>query len=40
MDGSLPCDAFKVAAFNLWLERAMEYFDHDEGAVNVYRIDL
>jgi len=39
-DGGLPFDGKKVADFISWLNRALEYFDHDEGAVNIYRIDL
>jgi hypothetical protein len=39
-DGNLPLNWDKLWTYIEWLGRAMEYFDHDEGAVNIYRIDL
>lgn len=39
-DGGIPWDATAFGKFMVWLEKALEYFAHDEGAVVVYRIDL
>lgn len=39
-DGKLLWDINKFASFMIWLEKALEYFDHDEGAINIYRIDI
>jgi SAM-dependent methyltransferase len=39
-DGFLRWSDDRLDRFLVWLERAMEYFEHDEGAVNIYRIDL
>jgi ubiquinone/menaquinone biosynthesis C-methylase UbiE len=39
-DGAVPIYMPDVNKFLEWLERAFEYFDHDEGAVNIYRIDI
>lgn len=39
-DGGIPVDMLSINKLLEWLEKALEYFDHDEGAVNVYRIDI
>ena len=40
-DGGIPFGGMPdVNKFLEWLEQAIEYFDHGEGAVNIYRIDL
>jgi len=40
VDGKIQFSPVRLAQYLKWLEMASEYFDHDEGAVNIYRIDL
>ena len=40
-DGGLTCGGMPdVNRFLEWLEKASQYFVHEEGAVNIYRIDI
>ena len=46
IDGNIQSPAshpnmnWNIECFLSWLEKASEYFDQDEGAINIYRIDL
>ena len=39
-DGNIICEQGRFDEFMIWLDKVLEYFDPDEGAINIYRIDI